>query len=110
MHKLNPKDLPELKVVDLTVTRAVLIFISVTLFFVMPVLGITYVQNTTPAPTPQVAGVNETTLAATSSTNVIGIDLNSQAGLLLMIGIILVGIALIVTMFMIVENVRKQAA
>jgi len=118
MHKLNPKDLPELKIVDLTVARAVVIFASVTLFFVLPVLGITYLQthlvnltaqeNTTSAQTtqPQVAGVS--TDASTENANVLGIDMGSEQGLLLTIGIILVGISLIIVLFLIAENTKKR--
>ncbi|MEO6728698.1 MAG: hypothetical protein ABIM99_02130 [Candidatus Dojkabacteria bacterium] len=117
MHKLNPKDLPELKIVDITVSRAIVIFASVTLFFVLPVLGITYLQShpvnlntqentTSVAETiqPQVAGAS----TEAQSSTVAGIDMGSEQGLLLTIGVILVGISLVIVLFLIAENAKKK--
>lgn len=111
MHKVNPKDLPELKIVDITVARAVVIFATVTLFFVMPVLGISYLQgnpvNIAPVEntTGQVAGASTEALPSTSF---LGVDMGTQQGLLLTIGIILVGISLVVVLFLIAESVKKK--
>ncbi|MFS8131393.1 MAG: hypothetical protein ACMG57_05465 [Candidatus Dojkabacteria bacterium] len=121
MHNLNPKDLPELKVVDITLSRAVVIFATIAIFFVLPVIGISYLQShpvdlfpaqtqteTTAVqatPEPQVAGAST---EASPSTNVLGIDMGSEQGLLLTIGVILVGISLVIVMFLAVENAKKR--
>lgn len=119
MHKLNPKDLPELKVVDITLPRAVMIFATVAIFFVLPVMGISYLQahpvDLFPAPTerttaqttpqPQVAGVST---EAQPSTNILGIDMGSEQGMLLTIGVILVGISMVIVMFLAVEGRKKR--
>ncbi|MEP7103862.1 MAG: hypothetical protein ABI721_04100 [Candidatus Dojkabacteria bacterium] len=115
MHKLNPRDLPEMKIVDITLPRAIAILVSVTLFFALPVVGITYYQAH-PAPQetetvstsqniePKVAG------ASTEATNpglIFGIDMNSEQGLLLMIGVIMIGISFILVIFFLLESQKK---
>src|SRR5690554_5595274 len=120
MHKLSVNELPKLKPIDLNTQKVVAIFVSVFLFFILPVAGIehlnqtslinSYDQNTTQIAasntnpvTGRVAGVSDQ-----NTNKILGLYLNDEATLFLIGGIILIGISILLIIFLIVDSRRSK--
>jgi hypothetical protein len=110
-------ELPQLKM-EITITKIFLIIVGVTFSFVLPFFAIeNYKQssNTTTeiasdSSNGQVAGVST---EATNSTFIIPltnteVDLNSQSGSLISVGMILIGVSFILLIFLLVDSVRSR--
>lgn len=124
MYRTRPQDLPELKVIDLTPARIVVIVATVFMFFVIPITVITQYKNDPqmfekiannlrgqPQQTGQVAGATTTTKKEEpSAPKILGleVDMNKESGIVFMVGLLLVGISIILIIFLVVDNMRYR--
>ena len=103
MRKTVYQNLPKLKV-ELNVAKVIVATIIVLCFYVLPIYLINKSQET-PIAGPEVAGVsvskvNELNLGFTR------VDLNSQAGIFVTGGVILMGISIILIIFLILDDIK----
>ncbi|SRR5260221_2904732 len=100
------EDLPQLKV-ELDLPKFLVIIITLVFTLILPI-GVYYqVQNQTNQEiSGQVAGISTTKQSTAFTLLGFNIDLNSQTGVLILVGLLLFGISAILIMFLIIDNYK----
>jgi len=101
-------ELPNLKV-EFSFKKLIASVLSVVIFLILPIAGIDSLirsSNAPPVTQGQVAGISTSTISSDNNIYILGqtIDLNSQSSILAIGGLILLGLAIILTIYLIIDS------
>jgi len=114
MSRPHPDDykMPHLEA-DFAARKLIAGILSIVLFFIVPIVAIETIGQKlyTASSEAQVAGISTTTVnTSTSNLNLLGLEvnLNSQSGLLAIGGMVLFGIAIILVIYLVIDDNTKH--